>query len=179
MTTKTVNFGEVELWNKNYVEFKDINYNEDRINKNLVKFIREFVWPGLYQTSNELWVAEYKHRIRYSDTFDFDMVEQLFLDILIYLQNGKHFVLDYRKLIIINKHDHILLSKWYINVYKNPQYCAMRINRMIWRYIIRKRCKKRSRLELFVISKTSANKIKMLRQVSTGIYKKLSKNIHN
>ena len=59
------------------------------------------------------------------------------------------------------------------NVYKNKEYSATRINRMIWKYIIEK---DKSNRQLFVISKTSGNKIKMLRQISTGI-NKLSKNI--
>ena len=72
MTTKTVNFGEVEIWNKDCVEFQDINYQEDKIDRNLAKFIREFVWPGLYQSSNKLWISNIKIRLV---IYTFDLIQ--------------------------------------------------------------------------------------------------------
>lgn len=173
MTTKKVHFGDIEIWSQNSVEFYEIDELKTPINSGLIKFINEFIWPSFYQRPNDLWIREYKNRINLDFSFNYQNIENLFLKILTKLKNNQNFILNYRKMSGIPVRYKKMINLWFIRVHKHKDYCASIINHNLWLSIIKKKCKKYDTKKMYIISKTSGNKIKMIRQISTGIYNEI------
>ena len=174
MSSKKVCFGDTEVWDKFSVSFHDVSEYGNPPDPEFNDFILKFLLPNIFKLKNAWWTYQFNNYVNNMVNYDYFSIKKRLLEILDKLRQRKSYVVNYRRFIIVDFIYYIPLSISYMRLYIDPKYCATRINRVAWKHIIYKRTKEREINELrkFLIKITSANKIKMTRQISTGIYDK-------